>query len=207
MTCTQHLRASYSNSKMPVSFEWSSSEDNMQRDPSWPLLVSNLHPLVDKRMLHDVFDPFGPICSLQVFRSRNNLCRGYALVTFEHRSDAKNALEALDFSELLDKRPMRVVWADHLLFPGNSEIADLCEDISFSGPFQACRVHKNNSFEESRSQDNWEVPGVSRPKPVKQSLGRKLVNTAKNALTAVLTRPEAWVGIGLLATAWALGKN
>uniref|UniRef100_A0A671KW70 RRM domain-containing protein n=1 Tax=Sinocyclocheilus anshuiensis TaxID=1608454 RepID=A0A671KW70_9TELE len=80
-----------------LSFEWSSSEDNIQQiDLSWPLLV----------MLHDVFDPFGPICSLQVFRSRNNFCRGYALVTFEHRSDAKNALEALDFSELLDKRPM-----------------------------------------------------------------------------------------------------
>lgn len=132
---------------MPVSFEWSSSEDNIQqRDLSWPLLVSNLHPLVDKRMLHEVFEPFGPSCSLQVFRSRNNFCRGYALVTFEHHNDAKNALETLDFSEVLDKLPMRVSWVDHLSFMILGRHEELCEAISYFGQFLTCRVHKNNSF-------------------------------------------------------------
>uniref|UniRef100_A0A673L577 RRM domain-containing protein n=1 Tax=Sinocyclocheilus rhinocerous TaxID=307959 RepID=A0A673L577_9TELE len=46
---------------------------------------------------------------------------------------------------------MRVIWADHLLFPGHSEIPDLCEDISFFGQFQTCRVHVNNSFDPKES--------------------------------------------------------
>uniref|UniRef100_A0A672MMP7 RRM domain-containing protein n=1 Tax=Sinocyclocheilus grahami TaxID=75366 RepID=A0A672MMP7_SINGR len=242
------------NCKMPVSFKWSSSEDNMQqRDLSWPLLVSNLHPLVDKLMLHVVFDPFGPICSLQVFRSRNNFCRGYALVTFEHRSDAKNALEALDFSELLDKRPIsshapRSLLVSNLMTCVSEE--ELLEVFIPFGPISTVHVCRNELTKVSRGfgfvtfkqrrdaesalealnfselfgkkvciswvqdttaeallrssspQDNWDVPEASHPKPVKQSLGRKLVNTAKNALTAVLTSPEGWVVIGLLATAW-----
>ncbi len=97
-------------------------------------------------MLHDVFDLFGPICSLQVFRSRNNFCHGYALVTFEHHNDAKNALESLDFSEVLDKLPMRVSWVDHLSFMILGRHEELCEAISYFGQFLTCRVHKNNSF-------------------------------------------------------------
>uniref|UniRef100_A0A672MW64 RRM domain-containing protein n=1 Tax=Sinocyclocheilus grahami TaxID=75366 RepID=A0A672MW64_SINGR len=215
---------------MPVSFKWSSSEDNMQqRDLSWPLLVSNLHPLVDKLI------------------------------------DAKNALEALDFSELLDKRPMHVIWADHLLFAGSLLVSNLMTCVSEEellevfipfGPISTVHVCRNELTKVSRGfgfvtfkqrrdaesalealnfselfgkkvciswvqdttaeallrssspQDNWDVPEASHPKPVKQSLGRKLVNTAKNALTAVLTSPEGWVVIGLLATAWqSLGRK
>ncbi len=36
---------------------------------------------------------------------------GYAVVAFEHCSDA---LEALNFFELLEKQPMHVSWADHI---------------------------------------------------------------------------------------------
>uniref|UniRef100_A0A673GLZ8 RRM domain-containing protein n=1 Tax=Sinocyclocheilus rhinocerous TaxID=307959 RepID=A0A673GLZ8_9TELE len=67
------------------------------------LLVSDLHPDVTEQLLHAIFSPFGPICSVRVCRNTiTNRSRGYGFVTFEHRQHAENALEALNFLELMD---------------------------------------------------------------------------------------------------------
>uniref|UniRef100_A0A671KG56 RRM domain-containing protein n=1 Tax=Sinocyclocheilus anshuiensis TaxID=1608454 RepID=A0A671KG56_9TELE len=62
------------------------------------LLVSDLHPDVTEQLLHAIFSPVGPICSVQVCRSTiTNQSHGYGFVTFEHRQHAENALEAQFF--------------------------------------------------------------------------------------------------------------
>ncbi|XP_043076693.1 polyadenylate-binding protein 1-like [Puntigrus tetrazona] len=281
-------------------FKWSSSEDNFkQGDLSWSLLVSNLHPLVHEGVLHKIFSPFGPICSLRVFKSVNNIHCGYAFVTFEHLNDARDALEALDCLELMDRQQMRVSWADHLSFTilaRRADVADLCEVLSYFGQFPPRRVQENGSFgsddpEESdprapksliasnlllgvserelleafspfgpissvhvcrneltrvscgygfitfkhrrdaeralealnfselfgktmcisfvqdatveavmrSSSPQAEVTDENRPEPVEQSLGRKLVNSAKKALIGVLKKPETWFCVAFVA--------
>lgn len=105
-----------------------------ERDQSGPLFVGNLHPHVTEQVLLSVFLPFGPVCFVKVCRDRaTNLSRGFGFVTFAHRHDAENALDALIFSELLGK-PMRIMWAqrDSTLRKsgiGNIIIKGLARDI------------------------------------------------------------------------------
>uniref|UniRef100_A0A671TC65 RRM domain-containing protein n=1 Tax=Sinocyclocheilus anshuiensis TaxID=1608454 RepID=A0A671TC65_9TELE len=70
------------------------------------MAVADLHPDVTEQLLHAIFSPFGPICSVRV----TNLSRGYGFVIFKRRHDAEKALKALTFSELMGK-PMNIMWA------------------------------------------------------------------------------------------------
>lgn len=82
-----------------------------ERDQSGPLFVGNLHPRVTEQVLLSIFLPFGPVCFVKVCRDRaTHLPRGFGFVTFAHRHDAQNALNAMIFSELLST-PMQIKWA------------------------------------------------------------------------------------------------
>ncbi|KAI2656753.1 polyadenylate-binding 1-like 2 [Labeo rohita] len=99
---------------MASSYNWSSCEDNGQPKDQGSLLVNDLHPEVTDQVLHTIFHPFGPIRSVKVCRDRRtDWSRGYGFVTFEQRSDAENALVALNFLELMGK-PMRITWAQYM---------------------------------------------------------------------------------------------
>ncbi|KAK9962981.1 hypothetical protein ABG768_006213 [Culter alburnus] len=100
---------------MAGSYDWFSPEDDVQqRDQGSSLLVNNLHQDVTERLLHTIFHPFGHIVSVYVCRNAvTGRSRGYGFVTFEHRHDAENALEALNYLELMDL-PMMCSWAHYM---------------------------------------------------------------------------------------------
>uniref|UniRef100_A0A671TG60 RRM domain-containing protein n=1 Tax=Sinocyclocheilus anshuiensis TaxID=1608454 RepID=A0A671TG60_9TELE len=93
----------------------------------------DLHPDVTEQLLHAIFSPFGPICSVRVCRNTiTNRSRGYGFVTFEHRQHAENALEALNFLELMGK-PMCITWAQHItinvLSSSNPQVSLIVNDL------------------------------------------------------------------------------
>uniref|UniRef100_A0A671KG52 RRM domain-containing protein n=1 Tax=Sinocyclocheilus anshuiensis TaxID=1608454 RepID=A0A671KG52_9TELE len=81
-------------------------------NPPVSLIVNELHPNVTAQELHAIFFPFGPMCTVKVYRDkRTNLSHGYGFVTFECRHDAEKAPKALKFSELMGK-PMNIMWGE-----------------------------------------------------------------------------------------------
>lgn len=100
---------------MAGSYNWFSAEvDAQPRDQGSSLLVSNLHTDVTERLLRTIFDPFGPIMSVYVCRNTvTERSRGYGFVTFKQWHDAENALEALNFLELMGQ-PMMCKWAQYM---------------------------------------------------------------------------------------------
>uniref|UniRef100_A0A8C2QAK2 RRM domain-containing protein n=1 Tax=Cyprinus carpio TaxID=7962 RepID=A0A8C2QAK2_CYPCA len=66
------------------------------------LFVSGLHQDVTEKLLQANFHSFGPICSVQVCKTKitNSSC-GYGFVTFKYCQDAEKALKCLNFRTLL----------------------------------------------------------------------------------------------------------
>uniref|UniRef100_A0A672NLP0 RRM domain-containing protein n=1 Tax=Sinocyclocheilus grahami TaxID=75366 RepID=A0A672NLP0_SINGR len=89
---------------MATSYNWSSDEDNGQPKVQGSLLVNDLHSDVTEQVLHTIFQPFGPIRSVKVCRSRRtDRSRDNGFGTFEQHHDAENALVALNYLELMGK--------------------------------------------------------------------------------------------------------
>ncbi|KAI5277446.1 hypothetical protein KEM54_005027, partial [Ascosphaera aggregata] len=71
------------------------------------LHVSNLHPAVSSTVLTSAFIPFGPLVSVSLPKpdlpSSTDPHRGWGYVEFENESDAREAIDNMDGSELFGK--------------------------------------------------------------------------------------------------------
>lgn len=68
---------------------------------SYRVYLGGLHVNLTEEMLRSVFEPFGPICRLELMRDRTtNISRGYAFVTYADAEDGQSAVQALDGLEL-----------------------------------------------------------------------------------------------------------
>ncbi|XP_016426069.1 polyadenylate-binding protein 1-like [Sinocyclocheilus rhinocerous] len=149
---------------MATSYNWTSGEGSQEpNDHGSSLLVSDLHPDVTEQLLHAIFSPFGPICSVRVCRNTiTNRSRGYGFVTFEHRQHAENALEALNFLELMGK-PMCITWAQHITINVLARPSDrpaIYDAVSNFGEIMKCREGCDRSGE-SKEKESSSNPQVS----------------------------------------------
>ncbi|TVK90424.1 Polyadenylate-binding protein 1 [Bagarius yarrelli] len=117
------------------------------------LYVGDLHPTVTEHMIMEKFGPAGHIHSIRLFRDWNS---SYALVNFQHRADAEQAMEMLNFSFLIG-RPMRIMWSHkdpslryssvgNLIIKNLDKSIDnmaLYESFSMFGTIQSCKVVGN----------------------------------------------------------------
>lgn len=75
------------------------------------LYVGDLQPEVNEAILYQKFMQLGNIVSIRVCRdSTTKLSLGYAYVNFQSTDEAEAAMDALNF-ELLNNRPMRIMWS------------------------------------------------------------------------------------------------
>lgn len=68
------------------------------------VLVENLHPRIDDKMLRDVFDAFGRIEKLDMDKEPNGENHGFAIVTFRNMEEAQKACEQLNNFEVAGRQ-------------------------------------------------------------------------------------------------------
>lgn len=72
------------------------------------LYVGSLHFNITEEMLRGIFEPFGPIISVQIlYDQETGRSRGYGFVTYHEAKDAKKALDQMNGFELAG-RPIKV---------------------------------------------------------------------------------------------------
>jgi polyadenylate-binding protein len=64
------------------------------------LYVKNLDPDVTEEVLREKFSKFGKIASLVIKTEDNGMSRGFGFVDFENPDDARQAMEAMNGSQL-----------------------------------------------------------------------------------------------------------
>jgi polyadenylate-binding protein len=64
------------------------------------LYVKNLGPDVTEEVLQEKFSKFGKIASLVIRKEDNGMSRGFGFVDFENSDDARQAMEAMNGSQL-----------------------------------------------------------------------------------------------------------
>ncbi|ULT97735.1 hypothetical protein L3Y34_005517 [Caenorhabditis briggsae] len=68
------------------------------------VLVENLHPKIDDKMLGEVFDSFGRIDKLDVEKDMNGENKGFAVITFRNADEAQKACEQLNDFEVAGRK-------------------------------------------------------------------------------------------------------
>lgn len=71
------------------------------------LVVENLHPDINDKMLMDIFEPFGKISLCRVERNERRQSLGFANLCFRSVEDAKKVLEQMNGYEIAG-RPLRI---------------------------------------------------------------------------------------------------
>ncbi len=72
------------------------------------LYVGNLSWHTDEDGLREAFEPYGEVEQIRIITDRETgRSRGFGFVTFGNREDAKNAIAAMNGTEL-DGRPLKV---------------------------------------------------------------------------------------------------
>ena len=87
------------------------------------LFVNDLHATVTAAMLHEIFNPVGPIVSIDVCRDAiTRKSRGYAYVNYAERCDAVTALHSLNGVEI-GGRPCRIKVSQRHVAPAERHAA------------------------------------------------------------------------------------
>jgi len=77
----------------------------------WILFVTGLHEETQEEDIRDAFSEYGPVKNLQVTLDRQTgFCKGYALIEYNEKSEAQDAINTLHGTELLGKT-IKVDWA------------------------------------------------------------------------------------------------
>uniref|UniRef100_A0A9J8CE16 RRM domain-containing protein n=1 Tax=Cyprinus carpio carpio TaxID=630221 RepID=A0A9J8CE16_CYPCA len=159
------------------------------------LFVSGLHQDVTEKLLQANFHSFGPICSVQVCKTKitNSSC-GYGFVTFKYCQDAEKALKCLNFRTLLGQ-PMHIMWAQHIhieVRAKNIESLALHDTFLSTGEVVSCRVvcSSNEAQADPIQSKPWKA---------------RLTNAVKSVLCSPVT--YIGIGIGILALGWMKGSN
>mmetsp|Transcript_516 Transcript_516/g.582 ORF Transcript_516/g.582 Transcript_516/m.582 type:complete len:287 (+) Transcript_516:101-961(+) len=76
-------------------------------EPSKKLYVANLAWSITEADLRPLFEPFGPVDSVELLMNDNGQSRGMGYVIYENTNDAMTAVEEMN-QHVLEERPMRV---------------------------------------------------------------------------------------------------
>uniref|UniRef100_A0A7E4V3K1 RRM domain-containing protein n=1 Tax=Panagrellus redivivus TaxID=6233 RepID=A0A7E4V3K1_PANRE len=71
------------------------------------LIVENLHPDINNKMLLEIFDPFGKVTLCEVVKDKDRNSLGFAKLAFRNAEDAKKVLEQMNGYEIAGK-PLRI---------------------------------------------------------------------------------------------------
>ncbi|CCD74061.1 RRM domain-containing protein [Caenorhabditis elegans] len=96
------------------------------------VLVENLHPKIDEKMIRDIFESFGRIEKIDLEVDSNRENRGFATITFRNADDAQKSCEQLN----------------------NFELAGRCIRLSIKQESQAPAVKKEEASIHQRSLDD-----------------------------------------------------
>jgi len=77
----------------------------------WILFVTGLHEEAQEDDISDAFSEYGPVKNVQIDLDRQTgFCKGYALIEYNEKSEAQDAINALHGTQLLGKI-VKVDWA------------------------------------------------------------------------------------------------
>lgn len=94
-TCAERNRAANSSMASTLGFVAPGSAKGPAQ-----VLVENLHPKIDEKMVKEIFEAFGRIEKLEMDTDSNGENRGFAVITFKNAEEAQKACEQLNNFEL-----------------------------------------------------------------------------------------------------------
>lgn len=93
---------------------WATSPGNQPKTDTsnhYHIFVGDLSPEIETQVLKDAFAPFGEISNCRIVRDPQTLkSKGYAFVSFVKKTDAENAINAMN-GQWLGNRSIRTNWS------------------------------------------------------------------------------------------------